>query len=378
MKNLRIAHILHNPFKNDSRVIKEIATLSEHTQIQKIDLFCLYYPGLPIKESISPKATVYRLTKPKFDPRLFFLKGAGFTIWMVKVIRHLRLLRPEVIHCHDLPGICVGFFYKLLISNSTIIYDSHEFQSEVANLSETRKRIIRFIEKISITAADKFITVSPSIAANYIYRYGIKKPHLVLNCPPTVKIESSNILRDIFKIPSDHLIFLYQGGLAKSRGIELMLEAFDRLNGTNRHIVFMGFGPLEELVISKSKISANIHFHPAVKHDVLLKYTASADFGICLTDLSCKNHMFCLPNKLFEYINAGVPVIATDLIEVRKIIDEYKIGFIIREETVDALICSIEAASKSSVDIRFNTSIAAKIYNWESQKPPLLSCYGLT
>lgn len=375
LQQISVAHVLHNPFTNDSRVLKELHTLSSLAEIKSIHLICLQAADLPSRDQLTEKIQILRLSKPKFDPRLFFLKGMGFAIWLSKALQVLKKQTPDVIHCHDLPGICVGFFYKLLIARTRIIYDSHEFQTEVSNLKGLRQKIIQCIERLAIFAADRFITVSPSIAANYQYLYGVKRPLLVLNCPVPTEVSQTNLLKENCRIPSDHLLFLYQGGFSPGRGIELMLSAFDQLRGTKMHIVFMGFGPLQDEIIRRSKSNANVHFFPAVPPHELLAYTASADFGICLTDRSCRNHLFCLPNKLFEYINAGIPVIANDLLEVRKIVEAFEIGVLVEEETVECLTKRLQEAAENSLVTRKNMPKAAGVYNWNTQIPNLIAAY---
>jgi len=126
-----------------------------------------------------------------------------------------------------------------------------------------------------------------------------------------------------------------------------------------------------------SKESDNIFFHQAVSPDVLLDYTVSADFGIATIEDSCLSYRYCLPNKLFEYIMAEVPVIVSNLPEMRKVVQEGKIGVVLEEETLEGITRAIkEAVALDKNQINNNLKKVKKIYNWEEQERALLEVYG--
>ena len=240
---------------------------------------------------------------------------------------------------------------------------------------------MKVLEKTLIKYADKVITVSDSIANEYVKLYNIKKPALVLNTPPYKIIEKKDLFREKLGIGKDKTIFLYQGGLSKGRGIEILLDTFKQLQITpitnnTPVIVFMGYGPLGKMIKEASKSYKNIYFYPAVAPDILLDYTSSADFGILFYENNCLNHYYCSPNKMFEYLMAEIPVIVSNLYEMKRLVEKYQIGIVAKENTPQDLQKAIEEALKLDIEeLRKNIQKVKNIYNWENQEKVLLKVY---
>lgn len=270
-------------------------------------------------------------------------------------------------------GIIKNFFNK----DAKIVYDAHEYEiNDVPNQSQRSIKIKYYIEKFFIKYADKVITVSDSIANEYVKLYGIEKPALVLNTPSYKEIEKKNIFRETLGIKENQTIFLYQGGLSKGRGIEILLEAFKTIDNENSVIIFMGYGTLENLIQKISKEYKNIYFHKAVSPDVLLDYTSSADFGISTIEDSCLSYRYCLPNKMFEYLMAGIPVIVSNLYEMKRLVEFNKIGTVAKENSPEGLKEAIKEAVKlDKVELKINIQKVKAIYNWEEQEKILLDVY---
>jgi glycosyltransferase involved in cell wall biosynthesis len=223
-----------------------------------------------------------------------------------------------------------------------------------------------WLEDCLIHCADQFITFSDSIANEYSRLYATQEPHLILNCPVFVEQPKYNLFRENLFIGADQTIFLYQGGLSPGRGIELLLKAFSTLDTDKNVLVCMGSGSLEGLVREKSKEYRDIFFHEAVDHDILLRFTASADYGILFYEDACLNHRYCSPNKIFEYLMAGLPVLTSNLFEMKRLVETEAVGIVAEENTVQdfrtAILSSLEQDYKS---IQRNVFIARKKYCWE-------------
>jgi len=205
--------------------------------------------------------------------------------------------------------------------------------------------------------------------------YDIEKPALVLNTPPYTEIQKYDKFRKAFGIEGK-TIFLYQGGLGKNRGIELLLKVFKSINDSESIMIFMGYGELEELIIDASKSYANIYFHKAVSPNILLEYTVSADFGIAMIEDSCLSYRYCLPNKLFEYMMAEIPVIVSNLYEMKRLVEDNNIGVVAEENTPDGLKDAIVKATRLEGDeLNKNIRKVKEIYNWEEQEKVLLKVY---
>lgn len=368
--------ILTNNFTNDSRVLKEGATLVNAGY--SVKLVCFGNDALPVEDTASGMKV----------RRIFFPKGKRTFLQTIRELLHflkfccivcLKEGDVDIIHCHDLYPLPLGVIIKALsFGKKKIVYDTHEYQTEVGlHVKGIVKKIYELTERFFIRYADIVITVSDSIADEYKRLYNIPKPHLVLNCPPyRDTVPPKDLFRHKFSIPEGSLVFLYQGGLSAFRGIERTLEAFKNINTNDRVLVVMGYGPLEPLVKEYAyDCPDRIFFHPSVTPAELLNYTASADVGILCYENVCLNHYYCSPNKLFEYIMADIPVIASDLYEIGRIFQLYGNGIIV-EDGVEDLRRAIESLGGDDI-VRMKDSIAKmkKIYSWEEQEKKLLKAY---
>ena len=279
----------------------------------------------------------------------------------------------DIIHCNDLETLPIGVIIKRFFNKKVkIVYDAHEYETERHNIRGIRKTLVKNLEKYLIGYADAVMTVSDSIANEYVRLYGIKKPSLVLNTPSFKVIEKGNIFRETFGISVESTIFLYQGALNLGRGIELILDTFKSLPKDNV-VVFMGYGTLEPIIKEAMDKHNNIYFHKAVPPNRVLAYTSSADFGLSLIEDSCLSYRYCLPNKMFEYIMVGIPVIVSNLPEMRKIVEEYDVGVVVNIN----LKKSIEEIIKMDRELLLiNLKHTQKIYHWAKQEVVLMGVYN--
>jgi glycosyltransferase involved in cell wall biosynthesis len=295
--------------------------------------------------------------------------------FIYRVIKKYR--KTDILHCNDLNTLPAGVFAKMFNRKLKLVYDSHEYAiNDTPYESKISIWLKYFIERILIQFADKVITVSNSIANEYKRLYNIPKPSLILNCPRYHEQQKKDIFRNEFNIRSDQNIFLYQGGLSHGRGIEILLETFKIIDDDNSVIVFMGYGPLEGLIKESSKEYENIYFHPAVPPDELLDFTSSADFGILFYENNCLNHYYCSPNKMFEYLMAGIPVLVSNLYEMKNLVEQYQIGIVATSNSVKGFTKSIEESlNQDYLRIVENVEKSRKLFCWEEQEKVLLDVY---
>lgn len=223
----------------------------------------------------------------------------------------------------------------------SLIYDARELYPYVA--STVRRPWARFvwksIERRFIRKADGVITVSNSIADKLVQFYGIYPPVVMHNVPPRPLIGSSDRLRTAIGATADTVIVLHQGQMRKHRGCERLVAAMREISGAV--LVFLGNGPLRRSLaeqVQQQGTSEKVFFLDSVPPDELLAYTASADLGVTLLQNSCLNHTLALPNKLFEYLAADVPVIASNLPEIRKVVVGFNVGVSVEPMDQESLI----------------------------------------
>jgi glycosyltransferase involved in cell wall biosynthesis len=358
-----VLFLLRNYFTHDARVLKEAQTLTHAGY--NVTIMCLWKNGLPKEEIINNIIVKRSVSIPQKSSKL--QKIFAFIAFFMRPL--LKARQYDIIHCHDLDTLPIGIFMKLLNPQVKVIYDAHEHETERAHIHGITKKIYRLVERFFIRFADSTITVSDSIANEYRDLYHITKPHLVLNCPPLKKRGNYNHFRYKFGIPQDQIIFLYQGGLMHHRGIEEIINTFKE---RKEIVVFMGYGILEDMIKEAAQNHPNIYYHEAVSPEVLLEYTASADIGLMLIDNISLSYYYCAPNKFFEYIMAGLPVIISDLYEMKKIISQYDNGLVRHHSLAEVL----EQINPSQIERMKQGSIkAAHYYCWENQEQALLAAY---
>lgn len=369
-----VALLVLNPFTNDSRVLKEALSLKHagyepfivalhESSLAEVDLV----QGIPVRR--------IRLFTRRW-PRIIPVQVLKYLEWLWRA--SLLARKSDYLHCNDLQTLPVGALARLFRRKRVrVVYDAHEFETnDVANEARWRIRTKEFMERALIRHADATLTVSDSIAVEYSRMYPIEKPTLVLNCPPLIPVPQADLFRERLGISTDSIIFLYQGGLAPGRGIESIMDTFGSLPDSQRVVVFMGYGPMTDIIRRAASNSPNIFYHPAVAPDVLPEFTASADVGLCLIQNLCRSYYYCLPNKLFEYLMAGLPVLVSDLYELRRIVEEHAIGWVVPDNQENAILDAIQ-----DIDRKVLASYGQAVlhcreqYHWGEQENRLLQVY---
>ena len=371
-----ILHIFLSPFKRESRVLKECQAWSELRWDKSIMVAALWEPGLKYEEQIGDSVTVWRVAlRTRGWPKHLLVQMLKYFEWACKIISRMRTEDLTVIHAHRISAIPVGVVLKWL-TGAPVVYDAHELESETNGLSPLRSKLSRWMEGLWIRGVDRTVTVCDSIAGWYADAYSIERPTVIRNVPlrAAAPTENSTVLRDSHNIPDDALLYLYQGSLSPGRGVSAIIEIFANIN-PQRHLVFMGYGVLEDQAREAASINPNIHFQPAVPPDRVLAYTASADIGLCLFENTCLNHYYSLPNKLFEYLISGLPVLVSDMPEQRNIVTRFRCGWVVRQ-SLEQQMALVESIDTKELEVRKTGAVrASETLNWENEAGKLRDLY---
>jgi glycosyltransferase involved in cell wall biosynthesis len=276
--------------------------------------------------------------------------------------------RPRVIFCHDVILLPIALLVKLF-NNAEIYYLPHELESEETGNSIFLKYIFVMIERVGLKFVKHTIVVSPGIKDWYINKYGLTNVAVIRNIPEVSKnISEKKILRSMLNIAKRDLVFIYQGLLDRSRGVLEIASVFKEVE-FSKHIVFMGFGPEYNLLLSLSKRYPNIHCLPAVEINLMKNYTGDADIGIVfIPGQLSMSYALSLPNKFFEYILNGIPVLISDnLTTMKKEIETCKIGFISdsSKEGLRYILGNLDKVQLS--ELKDNIDLMNIKYNWERE-----------
>lgn len=282
--------------------------------------------------------SAYRLLRHRFSMNGAFMRLAKSLVWRFLVDHerfYLRLFMSEarslvsdVVVAHDLPMLAVG---RALAAEfkARLVYDSHELYSE-QEFSRSQAQSWRRVEARHIGACDLVVTVNQSIAKELQQRYGLAEVAVIHNAERTFPLgERSWYLHEHFAIPRDHYVLLFQGGLSARRQLPEMVRAMRHLNRDDIHLVILGDGQLSlvlKRLIRRFRLGTRVHLHRAVPQRELLALSASADAGVIPYQAICLNNLYCTPNKLFEFISAGLPILASDLPELRRLVAGNAIG----------------------------------------------------
>lgn len=375
-KNMKIANIVYNTFTNDSRILKEVTSVATINAVTEIRIFALHMDGLELSESLGSKTNVQRIpTLSEKLPNRKIFTLIKLLEWHARVLWRLFKFSPSHLHLHDIIPLVPGIIYKILKPSTYFIYDAHELETGTNIATGWRKRSYFLIEKIASVLANGFITVSPQIKEFYDHHFAFKNSIIVLNCP--LKRSSrvdDQYFRNYYKLKSSDHIFLYQGALSKGRGVEILLKVFTDLP-ENFHIVFLGFGPLSNLIIESNERHGNVHFHPAVSAEKVHEVTPSADIGLCLIESTCKSYELCLPNKLFEYIHAGIPIIASNLVNLQRVVEGHNIGKVIKSQRIEDFKSIIFSIVHEKKKYKNNIIGLSDLYQWEIEGGKLRDLY---
>jgi len=324
MKNL---HLTHTEIESDSRILKEMGALvAAGYTVSGIGVILdegAQKTTIPFKANIS--ALNLRSRKLTFLPRTLRHIFTLFELICKMLPRAVRE-RPDVIHCHDTLVLPLGCIVKWL-TGARLIYDAHELESDRNGLTWLQGWFTLRVEKLLWRFVDALIVVSPSIEYWYQEKIGKKPSAVILNSPLFFEGQQQDeeYLRKKFSIPADNKVFIYVGILGHGRGIDLLIEVFKDLQ-VSSHVVFLGYGELSEALKRLAAQHPNFHVHDAVPHSQVVPIVQSADFGLCLVQDVSLSDYYCLPNKLFEYCFAGVPVLASDFPDIRALLEQYGVG----------------------------------------------------
>lgn len=300
--------------------------------------------------------------------RTLFKKGPLFYLtYNIKILIKILFSRVDIIYANDLDTL-LGCWMGSVAKFKPLIYDSHELFTEVPELINRPlvKTIWRVQETIFIKRVKTVITVSDGIANILEKRYKIK-PLVIRNFPIRKEIEA-------FREKQPTLI--YQGSLNTGRGLELAIGMMNYL--TCYRLLIIGKGDIE-VKLRKQMLDSNlfdrIQFLGQQAPEKLRTITPTAWLGISLEEDMGLNYRYALPNKLFDYIAAQVPVLVSNLPEMRKVVEEYGVGIVAQsrdpKELADQVANLFEDKEKMA-SIAANLKKASAVLCWQNESPKLV------
>lgn len=381
----RIAILLNGTIQNDYRVIKIIQTLSLNNTIHLyyIDGDVLIDSAL-FNTNVSLYSTQHKVTFwTKFLRHSWFC--FEFSFFQQKVLSSGE--KYDIIWANDLPTLFPASKISKRL-NCKLIYDSHEIYTETLNQFFPRNSsgikkyvytILIFlmrkhgvsIEKKYIPLTNVFITVNQSLLTYFSERYQINKGLVIMNLPKLNQQNNQPAIdfRKQFNWEANSIIVLYQGQLNEGRGLKLVLEAFKFLDDSFK-LILIGNGSLQidlNKWVDENSYSNRIKFIDTVSLDKLPAHTKGADVGMNILENYNLSKELASPNKLFEYIHAEIPVIASFSKENIRVFEKFNIGLMTNNIPKEIATKIIEISSMDKCSFRLPLSGAKSHYKWENQ-----------
>ncbi|HBH49173.1 MAG TPA: glycosyl transferase group 1 [Bacteroidales bacterium] len=306
-----------------------------------------------------------------------------FKLWFNKTILfyanyNLRLLfyllkvPVDIIVANDLDTLPASWLAAKL-RKKVLVFDSHELFTEVPELVKRPlvKRVWALHEHLLVPGIDYGYTVSQPIQQYYQDKYN-KSFELIRNLG-LFRFDQE------FKQNYKETIILYQGSINVGRGLELMVKTLPLLENTKMWIIGQGdiLNRLKNLVVELG-LEDRVIFFGRIRLDDLWKYTQKAHIGISLEEDLGLNYRYSLPNKLFDYIQSRIPVIVSDLPEMRKLVEKFQIGEILRNRTPESLASLVEKikGDKSAQTVyQQKLELAARELCWQREEEKLIKLY---
>lgn len=334
---------------------------------------------------------VKRPDSPSFNPpyagvkRIPVIFRKGFLFYAefnLKLFFFLLFTKVNLLVANDLdtllPVHLVGWLRRM-----PVIYDTHEYFTGSPEVESRpfRRWFWKRLERLLFPRQKTIITVNESIAGLYEKDFG-KKLFVVRNMPryrPPKDIPA----RVDLGLPENSPIILLQGsGINQNRGTEELIEAFHPEFGIdNALLLIIGGGNVIEQLREKVRdmhLEDRVHFLPRMTYEELMQYTANATIGVSLDKPDSLNYLYSLPNKLFDYINAGTPVLVSDLPELRRIVEKYQVGEVAPDHDPKNIAGIIQKMLSDAAQLetwKSNCLKAAKELNWEKQETLIREIY---
>lgn len=305
---------------------------------------------------------------------MLFSKGPLFYAeYNIRLLLYLVFVRASILVSNDLDTL-PAVFMASRIRRRPIVYDSHEYFTQLPELVDRHntRKIWEKLESVILPRIRYSYTVSSSIAREYNSLYGIRMT-VVRNLPFRVRVLPA------LNSPKEEKTIIYQGALNMGRGLELAISAMQYLENTRLLIAGSGYfeSDLRQLV-TILKLGNKVVFLGRIEPVYLFQQTVQADLGISLEENRGLNYYFALPNKLFDYIQARIPVLVSNLPEMALIVNKYQVGRITDTQDPRELSVIFNEMLNNQAQRKVwteNLEHASEELCWENEESKLLEIY---
>ena len=406
---MKIAMLVMNPCVNDARVIRQAETLAARGH--DVTVLATWKPGLLRDEKLrgvrylraggatrQPRdemataepgnlalsvrlghlvvRTVRAVSRIVIGPSLVALPRCCLLFG-----KPLRDLQPDVVHAHELHTLMAGWLYarRHVIP---MVYDSHELEvGRNGRFLWHEKQLRRIAEGFLIRRCAAVITVCDSIADYLRDLYHIHRPLVVHNAPEVLAATRREDVKTSLGLGPEIPLAVYVGNVTTNRGVEAGVETLARV--ASLHLALVGprnpqVSARVTALASKLNVTDRLHWVDPVPHEEVTGFIRTADLSLVLIQNTCLSYAMCFPNKLLESLLAGVPVVASDLVELRRVVAETGGGVVVDQTDIDAIqraITQVLADRARYVPGKHEIDSMMLRYGWVTQRERLATLY---
>ncbi len=319
------------------------------------------------------------------DAWMRLYQSARLVWFWAGAVRRLRQWRPDVVHANDGNTLAPAMLVRASVG-ARIVYDAHELWTR-RNVRGDRllaPLVEAVTEWLGVRASAGVITVSPSIVTWMRRRFRLRTPPtLVRNIPHrrgAVPVPADGRLRELAGLPAHARVIAYAGGVTTGRGLEETVDALTELDD-DTHLVMLGYGDagyVEGLLAraAAAGVGDRVHLVGPVPGPEVPRTLADADVSVVYVRPICLSYRYSLPNKLFESIHAGLPVVAADLPDTAAVVREHGIGEVFGAGRPDQLAAAVERVLADEGRYRAASRAAAEELDWSHEAAELVALYA--
>lgn len=382
--NVDICMLVHNDVRYDGRVLKEAGTLAKQGWRVVVIGMSLSAANIPREETING-FTIVRAVPPfftwikptiiaKYLRRILALPLATFILWRIKA---------KAYHAHDFPALL--HFWVSFLGGKRIVYDSHELYFDRLSMSNFPLfnwllGMMRPLEKPMARRADAMITVGDFIADHLVETLSLnQRPVVVRNAVDLRVVPDDDFVR--FPVSEDKKIIIHTGGLIQGRNLVSLAESLSYLPEDDVLVLMGGDGNEKPNILAveqRENLTGRIIYVPPVSPFAVFSTIQQAHLAAILTNMESLNNRYALPNKLFESIAAGLPVVVGPNEEIAGIVKRYKMGAVCDPTDPKSLADAIREIlnPENYAQYKAGAERASEELHWENEEKVLITLYS--